>query len=151
MSCLFLMYMFTKPPPRFSLRGGCILEPYLNEISLRRGIFICCRKYPDRNCRTLLRPWKGFAGTAFGCGSLYVRKCDALRRLQLHTPDREPRLHGELAPPSRRRAPLQQSKGRDLYNWRSTGNCDYNNWRSHHAKLSGDLETGQSQLQPTNN
>ena len=69
----------------------------------------------------------------------------------LHTPDREPRLHGELAPPSRRRAPLQQSKGRDLYNWRSTGNCDYNNWRSHHAKLSGDLETGQSQLQPTNN
>ena len=80
-------------------------------------------------------------------------KCDVHLHFTavLHTPDREPRLHGELAPPSRRRAPLQQSKGRDLYNWRSTGNCDYNNWRSHHAKLSGDLETGQSQLQPTNN
>lgn len=60
----------------------------------------------------------------------------------LHTPDQQLHLHGILAPPCRKGAPLHESKERDLYNWRSTGNCDYINWRSHHAKLSGDLETG---------
>ena len=60
----------------------------------------------------------------------------------VHTPDQQLHLHGILAPPSRKGAPLHESKERDLYNWRSTGNCDYINWRSHHAKLSGDLETG---------
>lgn len=60
----------------------------------------------------------------------------------MHTPDQQLHLHGILAPPSRKGAPLHESKERDLYNWRSTGNCDYINWRSHHAKLSGDLETG---------
>ena len=62
--------------------------------------------------------------------------------LLLHTPDQQLHLHGILAPPCRKGAPLHESKERDLYNWRSTGNCDYINWRSHHAKLSGDLETG---------
>lgn len=60
----------------------------------------------------------------------------------VHTPDQQLHLHGILAPPCRKGAPLHKSKERDLYNWRSTGNCDYINWRSHHAKLSGDLETG---------
>ena len=60
----------------------------------------------------------------------------------VHSPDQQLHLHGILAPPSRKGAPLHESKERDLYNWRSTGNCDYINWRSHHAKLSGDLETG---------
>ena len=62
--------------------------------------------------------------------------------IQVHTPDQQLHLHGILAPPCRKGAPLHESKERDLYNWRSTGSCDYINWRSHHAKLSGDLETG---------
>lgn len=65
-----------------------------------------------------------------------------IQNSKLHTPDQQLHLHGILAPPSRKGAPLHESKERDLYNWRSTGNCDYINWRSHHAKLSGDLETG---------
>ena len=51
-------------------------------------------------------------------------------------------MHGILAPLRRRGAPLRERKGRDLYNWCSTGNCDYINWRSDHAKLSGDFEAG---------
>lgn len=66
----------------------------------------------------------------------------SIRIDRVHTPDQQLHLHGILAPPSRKGAPLHESKERDLYNWRSTGNCDYINWRSHHAKLSGDLETG---------
>lgn len=77
-----------------------------------------------------------------GQEDVFAEKLCKCLTTSLHTPDQQLHLHGILAPPSRKGAPLHESKERDLYNWRSTGNCDYINWRSHHAKLSGDLETG---------
>ena len=60
-------------------------------------------------------------------------------KMKMHTLDQQLHVHGILR---RRGAPLHERKERDLYNWCHTGNCDYINWRSHHAKLSGDFEAG---------
>lgn len=62
--------------------------------------------------------------------------------VDVHIPDQQLHMHGILAPLRRSGAPLHERKERDLYNWCSTGNCDYINWRSDHAKLSGDFEAG---------
>lgn len=113
-----------KPKKEFAL-------PSAGQEMRRMYAYLLKHRFLDRN-----------VVNAFVRAGLLYESCEKFKDRELHTPDQQLHLHGILAPPCRKGAPLHESKERDLYNWRSTGNCDYINWRSHHAKLSGDLETG---------